>query len=140
SHPVDRFLAIADPRARAIATLRVQDRRFAVLPRAEAAARVEARMAQETRFMGHASNASGYLRLLAARAGHDCAERLDRIGQPTLVLTGRHDDQSPLALSHTLAHGLPRGTLSEHDAGHGLLFTDPTAVAAVLPFLKEHAP
>jgi 3-oxoadipate enol-lactonase len=137
SYPIQTFLEIADPDGRAAAALAKQDRRFLDLRAEQAQAAIAARVAQETRFMAHADNAAGYPRLLAARAGHDCAARIGQINQPTLVLAGRFDDQAPLALSHRMVADLPNGVLSEHDAGHGLLFTDPSALAAVLDHLTQ---
>ena len=140
SYPVEEIFALSDPRARAERSLQVQDRRFAAVPEPERAARIDARVAQEATFLGHAENANGYPRLLAARAGHDARAHLGQIEGPTLVLSGLHDDQSPLALSERLVAALPRARLSRHDAGHGLLFTDPTALAAVLAHFKETTP
>ena len=43
---------------------------------------------------------------------HDVTDRLDQIMQPTLVIVGEHDDETPLSYAETLATGIPRAELA----------------------------
>ncbi|UWQ16857.1 alpha/beta fold hydrolase [Jannaschia sp. M317] len=134
SFPIHQFQDLTDPRARAVASLTLQDRRFADLcarDHATADAMVTARIETERAFLAHAGNATGYLRLLAARAGHDCWDKLPDIPHPTLILSGRYDDQSPLDRSQAIDRALRDSKLRIIDDGHGLLFRHPDAVQAV---------
>lgn len=137
SFPIHEFRRIADPRERASRALQLQDRRFAAVPQGKRDSLIDERVAAEQRFLAHAANASGHPRLLEARATHDARRHLPAISAPTLVLSGRYDDQSPLALSEALASTLQDARLSVLEAGHGLLFNDPAAVAAVLTHFEE---
>lgn len=137
SFPIHEFRLIADPLVRAARVLALQDNRFKALPPATRKARIDERAHAERDFLGHANNAAGHPRLLAARASHDARPYLPAISAPTLVLSGRYDDQSPLALSEALAQSLPYARLSVHDDGHGLLFKDPSAMTAVVKHFKN---
>ncbi|MDG3043138.1 alpha/beta fold hydrolase [Roseicyclus marinus] len=132
SYPIHEFRDIPDPHDRAARILQLQDRRFATLAPEAQRGRIEDRVNAERRFLAHAANARGHPRLLAARAAHDARHHLAAIAVPTLVLSGRFDDQSPLSLSQALVRCMPQAELSLHDEGHGLLFRDPAALSAVL--------
>ena len=137
SYPIHEFRGIEDPRERAARVLLLQDRRFAARPATQRAALIQDRLSAEAAFLAHANNASGYPRLLDARAKHDARALLPGIAAPTLVLSGRFDDQSPLHLSETLAQQLPNARLQVFDGGHGLLFNDDAAISAVLTQFEE---
>ncbi|MBO6886314.1 MAG: alpha/beta hydrolase, partial [Marivita sp.] len=62
---------------------------------------------------------------------------LPHIAVPSLVLSGRFDDQSPLDLSETLVRQLPNARLEVIDGGHGLLFNEDAAIDAVLSHFEE---
>ena len=48
---------------------------------------------------------------------------LKRIGQPTLVVNGIHDEMIPVANSYSLSENLPNAVLLTYpDSGHGSLF------------------
>ena len=137
SYPIHEFRGIDDPRERAARVLTLQDRRFAARPEIQKAALIEERMRAETAFIAHANNANGHARLLDARARHDAVKHLPHIAAPTLILSGRFDDQSPLDLSETLVRQLPNARLEVIDGGHGLLFNEDAAIDAVLSHFEE---
>jgi pimeloyl-ACP methyl ester carboxylesterase len=54
------------------------------------------------------------------------AQRLQRIGQPVLVVNGKNDIMVPTSNSYTLFQGLPNARLTLYpDSGHGSLFQYP---------------
>ena len=137
SYPIHEFRSIDDPRERAARVLLLQDRRFAARPEVQRAALIEERVRAEAAFLAHANNANGHARLLDARAQHDACAYLPHIAVPTLVLSGRFDDQSPLDLSETLVQHLPNARLEVINGGHGLLFNEDAAISAVLTHFEE---
>lgn len=137
SYPIHEFRRIDDARERAARVLALQDRRFAERPAATRAALIDDRVVDETAFLAHADNARGHARLLYARATHDARAQLPGITVPTLVLGGRFDDQCPLHLSEMLVRQLPDAQPKVINGGHGLLFSEDSAVSAVLTHLKK---
>lgn len=137
SYPLHEVFALSDLRARAEAWLRLTDVRFDDRPGTARTAEIDMRVVEEAAFLAHARNAQGYPCLLAARRGHDCLAALPALTIPTLVLAGQYDGVAPPHLSRRMADDLPDGMLAEFDAGHGLLFNEPTAMTAVLAHLKE---
>ncbi len=71
-----------------------------------------------------------------ARADHDVVARLGRIGCPTLVCAGEHDDMAPLANSTLLAERIPRAELRVFDGGHFFPLQDRAAFPAMIEFLQ----
>jgi 3-oxoadipate enol-lactonase len=82
----------------------------------------------------------GLTQQLAARAGHDTADRLGAIACPTLVCGGRFDGIAPAANSEFLARAIPGARLELFDGGHGFFMQDPAALPAIIAFLTEGAP
>jgi 3-oxoadipate enol-lactonase len=82
----------------------------------------------------------GLTNQLAARAGHDTADRLGSITCPTLVCGGRFDGIAPPANSEFLARAIPGARLEMFDGGHGFFMQDPAALPAIIAFLAEGAP
>jgi 3-oxoadipate enol-lactonase len=73
---------------------------------------------------------------LQARAGHDVFDRLPRIISPTLVASGRFDGIAPPANGAAIASQIPGAELRRYDGGHGFFVQDPTAIPAVIDFLR----
>jgi 3-oxoadipate enol-lactonase len=84
--------------------------------------------------------APGLTNQLAARAGHDTADRLGSITCPTLVCGGRFDGIAPPANSEFLARAIPGARLEMFDGGHGFFIQDAAALPAIIAFLAEGAP
>ncbi len=78
---------------------------------------------------------------LATRALHDTSDRLGAITCPTLVCggRGRYDGLAPPADSEFLAASIPHARLELFDGGHLFVLQDPTAMPAVVSFLREPA-
>ncbi len=77
----------------------------------------------------------GPLLQLEARSHHDTADRLQRIGCPTLVCGGRYDGLAPPENSEFLAATIPGAELAFFDGGHIFMMQDPAAMPAMLDFL-----
>jgi 3-oxoadipate enol-lactonase len=88
---------------------------------------------------GEGGTPAGLTNQLAARAGHDTAERLGAITCPTLVCGGRFDGIAPPANSAFLARAIPGARLEMFDGGHGFFMQDPSAFPAIIAFLAEGA-
>jgi pimeloyl-ACP methyl ester carboxylesterase len=72
---------------------------------------------------------------LQARRHHDVWDRLDRIGCPTLVASGRFDGIAPPANGEAIAGRIPDAELRLYDGGHAFIGQDPSALPDVLAFL-----
>jgi 3-oxoadipate enol-lactonase len=83
--------------------------------------------------------APGLTNQLAARAGHDTADRLGSITCPTLVCGGRFDGIAPPANSEFLARAIPGARLEMFDGGHGFFIQDPSAFPSIIAFLADGA-
>jgi 3-oxoadipate enol-lactonase len=81
---------------------------------------------------GHAEGAA---RQLAARAGHDCWDRLASISRPVLVAGGRHDGIAPPQVVTALAGRIPGAQLRFFEGGHLFMLEDRTAWPAMEEFL-----
>ncbi len=135
SYPIEQFLDLDSASERATRALRVLDRRFEDIEKRNpelSAQKIQMRMDSEARFLSHANNRSGYPRLLQARSGHDCLDKLAAIRIPTIVFAGQFDGQAPLALSQTLSTTMPDASLITIDAGHDLCFSHPDPVKILI--------
>ena len=140
SFPIETFLAIADPRKRAEAALRIQDSRFLQLLESDPAgaqAKIEQRVLFEASFFGFPGNAAGYPRLLEARAGHDAFKRLAQIVAPTLVFSGVFDHQAPIEAGRAMAEAIPNASFFAIEGGHNLAFATSEPVDRILSQWKE---
>ena len=129
SYDIARFLDLPLEDA-AREALCLQDTRNAALRQHDPEAfaqKVSERMTFETAFRDPSLTSGGYPRLLEARRAHDCTARLDKITVPTTVIAGRFDTQARPEAQKALADALPNSSFHLFDAGHGVLFTDPTA-------------
>lgn len=130
------------PRADAAkAALILQDRGNADLRATDPdvfAARLMDRIAFEDAFADPSVTSGGYARLLAARAAHDVWDALTDLPHDMLILAGTRDDQAPLRHQRAMADRLPRATFRSFEAGHGLAFTHPPAMKAVMDHWSAH--
>ena len=74
---------------------------------------------------------------LEARADLDVYDRLANITCPTFVAAGRYDGIAPPANAEAIAAQIPGAELRVYDAGHALLFQDPTSLHDVVAFLGD---
>ncbi len=137
SFPVHRLLELP-PADRARRGLQTSDRRFSALEEAsprEADAMVQKRMAAQTRFTDEPGARAGLRAQLAARAAHDCYDRLDRITAPTLVLAGEDDLQAPVAAQRRLADRIPDARFRRVPGAHNFIFEGPAGYEQIAEFL-----
>lgn len=74
---------------------------------------------------------------LAARIGHDVADRLGVVRAPVLVSAGRHDGIAPVANSEAIVARLPDATLAVYEGGHMFSIQDRNAMRDAVAFLVE---
>jgi len=125
SYPIEKLRDIANPIERATRALSIMDTRFADALRSDPAAqtdKIEARITFEERFLASHNNATGYPRLLAARALHDCWAALPSIDIPCYVFAGEFDEQAPKQYAQAMAKALPDAEFHLISAGHNLCF------------------
>lgn len=72
---------------------------------------------------------------LAARMGHDVADRLHQISSPTFVAAGKFDGIAPRVNSDAIVERIADATLSLYEGGHMFIAQDPTAIGEVRTFL-----
>ena len=75
---------------------------------------------------------------LAARAGHDCWERLPLISCPTFIAGGTHDGIAAPDAVTRLAQKIPNAHLRFYDGGHLFWNTAPQAVRDLRQFLRDN--
>lgn len=135
SYPIHEFLTLSDPYQRARNALEVLDTRFsskmATSP-AEAHRQIHGRVLSEAQFFANRDNASGYERLLRARASHNAWDLLPGIHVPTLVFYGLHDGQAPPDRSQNIAAALPDARLFAVDGSHSLCFSTTEVVNTII--------
>ena len=73
---------------------------------------------------------------LAARAGHDCWDRLSGLAAETLICGGRYDGVAPLAVQESMARRISCAALRIYEGGHLFLNQDPRALADIVTFLN----
>jgi len=64
------------------------------------------------------TNPEGYISCCAAVRDYDCREQLEKIGAPTLVITGAHDPSTPAADGRFIAAHIRGAKYLELDAAH----------------------
>lgn len=139
SYDISEFLALSRREA-AAASLKLQDIRNETLAQENPAAfgeKLAARLAFEVQFAEPSIETGGYARLLNARRRHDCTNSVPHIQCPTLVLAGCYDRQAHPDAQRALSAALPMSEFQEYDAGHGVLFSVPEALQALLSFLAK---
>jgi 3-oxoadipate enol-lactonase len=72
---------------------------------------------------------------LAARKGHDVADRLHVITCPTFVTAGKFDGIAPPINSEAIVERISDATLSLYEGGHMFLAQDPSAIREIRIFL-----
>jgi 3-oxoadipate enol-lactonase len=80
---------------------------------------------------------AGARKQIAARRGHDTADRLGALRLPVLVCGGRFDGIAPVANQEALAALIPGARLELFDGGHLFLIQDRAAYPAVIDFLRR---
>ena len=73
---------------------------------------------------------------LAARIGHDVADRLHVIPCPTFVTAGKFDGIAPPVNSEAIVERISDATLSLYEGGHMFIAQDPTAIREIRTFLS----
>jgi pimeloyl-ACP methyl ester carboxylesterase len=73
---------------------------------------------------------------LAARIGHDVADRLHSITCPTFVTAGKFDGIAPPVNSEAIVERLSDATMSLYEGGHMFLAQDPAAIREIRTFLS----
>ena len=129
SHDISEFLEMPLTEA-ARRALCLQDSRHLAMQERDPegfARALEARLAFEQAFRASSVNSGGYARLVEARRGHDCSDRVQMIQHPTSIIAGRYDRQARPEAQQALAAALPNADFTLLNAGHGVLFTDPEA-------------
>lgn len=138
SYPVHDLLGLP-PYDRAKRGLEIADKRFSTAFRnanPEAAeAMIQRRMANQVKYAHEDRAAIGLKEQLAARAQHDCYDRLNRIAAPTLVLAGAQDGQAPQDAQKNLAHAIPNATFKNTSGAHDFLFEDNQGYREICDFL-----
>lgn len=125
SYPIETLRDIANPHERAATALSIMDTRFADALRTDPAAqtdKIKARVDFEERFLASHNNATGYPRLLAARALHDCWDALPKMHIPCRVFAGEFDGQAPKQYAQAMAQAMPDTEFHLISAGHNLCF------------------
>lgn len=125
SYPIETLRDIASPHERAATALGIMDTRFADALRTDPAAqtdKIKARIAFEEHFLASHDNATGYPRLLAARALHDCWDALPKMHIPCRVFAGEFDGQAPKQYAQAMAQAMPDAEFHLIPAGHNLCF------------------
>lgn len=73
---------------------------------------------------------------LAARVGHDVADRLHLISCPTFVTAGKFDGIAPPVNSEAIIERIPDATLSLYEGGHMFVAQDSNAIREIRTFLS----
>jgi pimeloyl-ACP methyl ester carboxylesterase len=79
--------------------------------------------------------AAAMLRGMAARVPSD--DLFDEIAVPVRVVAGTQDALAPLALSESIAAGIPGAVLERLDCGHSPLYEEPDALTDILASLLD---
>jgi 3-oxoadipate enol-lactonase len=80
----------------------------------------------------------GYAAACEAIAGFDVRQQLGQIAAPTLVVAGRHDMNTPVAMNRAIAQAVPRARFETIDAAHMAPIEQSRRFAALLEsFLRE---
>ena len=134
SYPIEQFLSM-EPRAQAIATLRIQDARFNPADSGLSMAmeaKIQERMQFTQAFSGCPNNFVGQSKLLRARSRHDCWDRLDQIKAPCTVISGRFDRQTPSEYGEAMAERIKGARFFLVDGGHSLCFGEAETIGLLL--------
>ena len=73
---------------------------------------------------------------LAARVGHDVADRLHLIPCPTFVTAGKFDGIAPPVNSEAIVERISDATMSLYEGGHMFVAQDPIAIREIRTFLS----
>jgi len=141
SYPIEELLLLSDPTERAQRSLEVMDSRFTAFLRDEpehAQQRIRDRVITNDAFIASHNNATGYPRLLQARAAHDCWDSLPQIDITTFVFAGRFDQQAPIDRAQNMVRALPNSTLVSVDDGHAHCFASSKPVDTIISHWRNN--
>lgn len=142
SFPIHSLLDLP-AKERAHRSLEVADLRFSELSRSDprqAQIQLENRMASQTRFLHETDALAGLRAQLAARAQHDCFDRLGQITAPTLVLGGTYDGQAPLRAQERMSHQIPDAVFVSVPGTHNFIAETEAGYQEMLAFLNRDRP
>lgn len=143
SYPIEKLRDMANPVERATTALGIMDTRFAAALRTDPVAqtdKIDARIAFEKRFLESHDNATGYPRLLAARAMHDCWDALPNMHIPCHVFAGEFDGQAPKQYAQAMAQAMPDAEFHLIPAGHNLCFASTEVTDTLIATWSASAP
>jgi 3-oxoadipate enol-lactonase len=139
SYPIEEFLDL-DPEDRARRGLEIADTRFTPAFQRQnpdlARQMVEKRMRGQTAFAKEDGALDGLRAQLAARAQHDCYDRLPRIVSDTLILAGTFDGQAEMSAQRKMAGQIARAQFAEVAGSHSFLFESDEAYEKMIDFLS----
>jgi len=140
SYPIHELQDLP-PEEKARKSIEAMDRSFTPQWQADnperAARMIRERMLLQNRRASDAALEAGKRRQLAARAQHDCYDRLNRITAPTLVLAGDRDGQAPVERVRNLATAIKGARMEIVPGAHGFLGETPQAYELMTAFLGE---
>lgn len=140
SYPIHELLD-APPEERARRGIEVMDQSFTPEWQRQnpglAAQMIRDKVAAQANRADEPGAEEGKRRQLAARAAHDCYDRLHLVKAPTLVIAGDRDGQAPAEYVRKLADAIPGARYVMVPGPHGLLGETPQTYAAIIDFLLE---
>ena len=75
---------------------------------------------------------------LAARAAHDCWDRLDTIACPVWLAGGKYDGIAPPEAMQAMATKIPNAKLNFYEGGHLFMVQDGKVFPDLIAFFKRH--
>lgn len=81
--------------------------------------------------------AEGRAAQLAARAQHDCWDRLDQIACPTWLGGGKYDQIAPPDVMQALASRIPNSTFTLYEGGHLFMLQDGKVFPDTIAFFEK---
>jgi pimeloyl-ACP methyl ester carboxylesterase len=98
---------------------------------------IDKRVQAQTAYAHEEGANEGLRAQLAARALHDCHDRLSEITAETLVLAGIFDGQADQDVQRRMARQIPSAQFAEVQGGHGFLFETSEAYEKMIAFLTR---
>lgn len=99
--------------------------------------RIKDSMQTQSKFAHEPGATMGAHRQLAARAGHNTYDRLNRITAPTLVLSGTHDGQAPMPAQKAMAEAISNGQFEIMQGSHGMLWESNAVFDRISQYMQE---
>lgn len=128
------------PRERAHRAMEISDLSFTpewqVANPEEAELRIDARVAQQSRFADEPGHGEGQAAQLEARIHHNTFDRLDQIKSPTMVIAGSQDGLAPMAAGKAMAERISDCQFVELEGTHAMIQENPQVCDSISQFLK----